>query len=1086
MKHNYIFGKPTLSKLFLLIVFFVFNTIAVFAQKSGTWTASGSGATTTWSSTAGGINITASATDYGSGTGFTLNDFVNDNMGCNNSAYSDNTIVGNPSLSVRHTFPKTAQITFNFSKAVESPVMHLDRLGGGEVSSLTSSTLIKVITPGITFTELSGNDSHFVTTSTTVGRDPGQIYNSLPSECGPPLDGTASGSIRLNGVFNTVTFELSMDAVGTTTIVNDRFEIAFSEVQSLTLDFDGDNDYINRDAFLGGKTEVTMMTWFKLDSSFDGGDIMGQRNFRIYLDNNKHLRTQIKTNGGLLSYTYTPSLSAPILATEMWYHVSAVYDGPKDSVKMYLNGDLIWEYNLLDGNALNNTNSWNSNHDFEIGRNSENDNNYFEGSIYETRVYNKALTTNQLERQIYQEIENNGGVVRGVIIPKDIDDLLWSDLELYYKMDILDTVGQTSDFSSGSTNGNLHGMRTYQDYTAPLPYVTKPGGTGNWEDSNNWLHGDVWDIPIKHTDCAIIKISEDLKTDEDHNTVGLIIDNGVKLEINGDTGLSNSWYLKLDGIIDLQGESQLVQTKDSELAVTSSGSVEKDQQGTRDMYTYNYWSSPVGNTSTITNNTTYSVNSVFKDGTNTASPQNINFITNGYNGSTGNPISIADYWIWKFANQPDDTYSAWQHVKSNGIIRPGEGFTMKGVTNTSGNVSLEQNYTLRGKPNNGDISLPLSAGNDYLIGNPYASAIDAHEFIMDNAPTIEGSGNTTGTLYFWEHWGGGSHNLAEYQGGYATYNLSGAVPAVAYGTADPDVDQSSAVGTKLPGRYIPVGQGFFVVGENTGTIKFKNSQRVFKTEATSASTFMRNDSSSTTSEDAEEGEEEVVDTRMKIRLKFNSVNTYTRKILITADEQATMGYDWGYDAELYDNQSEDMYWLIDEGKYVIQGINDITIETSLPLGFHTTEDGSNKISIDKLENIPNTMDIYVHDLELELFHNLKEGDYNFTSQAGTHLERFKIVFSNEDTLSVETAELESDILEILYDKDNEHITILNHQNLSIEGYEVITLLGQSVLISNDSTTASEIKLDTKLLSSGVYVVNVKTDREEISKKIIVN
>ncbi len=58
--------------------------------------------------------------------------------------------------------------------------------------------------------------------------------------------------------------------------------------------------------------------------------------------------------------------------------------------------------------------------------------------------------------------------------------------------------------------------------------------------------------------------------------------------------------------------------------------------------------------------------------------------------------------------------------------------------------------------------------------------------------------------------------------------------------------------------------------------------------------------------------------------------------------------------------------------------------------------------------------------------------------------------------------------------------------MSIEGYEVFTILGQSVLLSNDLTTASEVKLDTKSLSTGVYVVKVETDKGLISKKVIVN
>ncbi|WP_299334533.1 LamG-like jellyroll fold domain-containing protein [uncultured Psychroserpens sp.] len=1076
------FGTPTIAKLFLLIIFFVFNTVAVFAQNSGVWVASGSGASTTWTTSAGGIDITASASNYGSGTGYTLNDFqTNDTMGCNNGAYSDATIVGNPSLSIRHTFPNKAYLEFTFSKAVENPVMHFDRLGGGQMANLTTSTLVSIATPGITFTRLSGNDTHFVVTPTSLGRSAGQTYNSLPSECGPPLDGTASGSVRLNGVFQTITFELTMDAASSSNSINDRWEIAFSKVEGLTLDFDGQDDYINRAAFLGNESEVTMMSWVKLDSNFDGGEIMGQRNFRIYVDSNMKLKTYAKT----LSYGKgTPSIYAPTLSTNLWYHVAAIYDGNNQELKLYLNGDLVWTFSGMTGTALDNTATWNANYDFEIGRNTENDNNYFEGSIYETRVYSKALTQRQLQRQVYQEIENNAGKVRGTVIPKDIDGLLWSDLILYYKMDILNN-GQTSDSSISGENGNLHGMRTYQDYTAPLPYRTKSGGTGNWKDKNNWVHGDVWDISDSHTASAIIKISDDLETNEDHETIGLIIDNSKELIINGDSGLYNSWYLKLDGKIDLDGESQLIQTEESELDVTSSGTLEKDQQGTRDMYTYNYWASPVGVTSVTTNNTSYTVGSVFKDGTNPVSPQNINFVTNSYNGSAGNPITIADYWIWKFANQPDGDYSAWQHVRSTGSLSPGEGFTMKGVTNTSGNVALEQNYTVEGKPNNGTITLPLNAGNDYLVGNPYASAIDAHEFILDNAPTIDAPGNTTGTLYFWEHWGGGSHILSEYQGGYATYNLAGSVPAVAYGIADEDVDQSVLIGTKLPGRYIPVGQGFFVVGENTGTIRFNNSQRVFMTEATSASTFMRQAGPQISQDEAPPTEEET-DLRMKIRLKFNSVNTYVRKILVTADENATMGYDWGYDAELYDNQSDDMYWLIDQGKYVIQGINTIDTETVLPLGININSNGINDISIDKLENIPEEMDIYLHDIDMGVFHNLKEGSYEVNLIAGVYLSRFEVVFTNQDSLSVSNHEANEAGLTIFHDKTDETITIVNSKNLVIDAVEIFTILGQSVMVSDENTTNSEIKLDASTLSTGAYIVKIKTESGNYSQKVIVN
>jgi hypothetical protein len=848
-----------------------------------------------------------------------------------------------------------------------------------------------------------------------------------------------------------------------------------------TLDFDGDNDFINRAAFLGNKSEATMMSWIKLDSGFDGGEIMGQRNFRLFIDSNRRLRTYVKTNGASLNNIATPVSEAPVLETDMWYHVAVIYDADNTSVKMYLNGELEWKYSILYGNALNNEASYNSDHDFEIGRNTLHDNDYFEGSIYETRVYKKALTDNELQRQIYQEIENNDGKVRGKVIPKDIEGLLWSDLELYYKMDIINT-GKTPDNSSFGVDGNLNNMRTYQERTAPLPYVTKTGGNGNWNHKDNWLHGDVWDIADAHTPCAIVKISDDMVSDINHSTVGLIIDDGKELTVNSDSGIFNSWFLELNGKIDLQGESQLIQTKDSELVVGVNGELEKDQQGTKDLYTYNYWSSPVGVSSMVDNTVSfkYKLPNVMMNGTNPNSPNSISFV-GGYDGSvSGSNISIASYWIWKFANRPDDDYSSWQHVRNTVDVNPGEGFTMKGVSNTNGSVSQEQNYVFNGKPNNGDINLDLNANNDYLVGNPYPSAIDAQQFILDNGPTIDGTGNTTGTLYFWEHWGGGSHYLAEYQGGYATYNLSGGVPAASKASADPDVEQSSMVGTKTPGRYIPVGQGFFVVGEATGKINFNNGQRSFIKESGSSSVFMRG-TTNTNTNDSEINE----DSRIKIRLGLNSVNTMHRQLLLTVDDRATMGYDWGFDGALNEVIMDDMYWMIDNDKYVIQGIDEIDeSQTILPLGIKTSSDGINSIKIDGLENVPEYLDILLYDNVTEVYNDLRVADYSLELLTGEYLERFSLVFSVQGSLSVTDVELES--LSLYYALNRNNIVILNPRNAELKQIELFNITGQSVYVNEKLWKGSYNEYKIENLNTGTYVVKLSTvDNNTITKKIII-
>ena len=832
-----------------------------------------------------------------------------------------------------------------------------------------------------------------------------------------------------------------------------------------TLDFDGVNDYVDRPAFLCGKSEVTMMSWVKLDSGSDGGEIMGQRNFRLHITPSKYLATYIYTNTGV--FVYSSTSTDLLVSDDMWYHTAVKYDGNSGTLNLYLNGRNVWSYahsNLV-GTTLNNTSGWNSDHDFEIGRNTQLDNNYFEGSIYECRVYNKALTEKQLHRQINQEIENNSGNVRGTVIPKDIEGLAWNDLDLYYKMGIIDT-GYTPDESNSNVDGHLNNMRTYQEYTAPLPYVTTESCSGDWTNSSNWVHGNVWDIHSTPPESAIIQVKGDMEINTDRETVGLIIDSGSKLDVKGDSGLINSWYLKLDGEIDLEGESQLIQEEDSTLDETSSGTLERDQQGTADTYTYNYWCSPVGTPNSSTNNNSYKIPDVIT---------NVEFLSSGYNG-TQTPVAVADYWIWKYSNKLSDSYALWQHVRSNGIMLVGEGFTMKGPGN--GDITDTQNYIFNGKPNNGDINLTISAGSDYLVGNPYPSAIDADQFILDNGPTIGNSGSTNGTLYFWEHWGGGSHVLNEYQGGYATYSLSGGVPAAAKGTTHPDV-ATGGTATKTPGRYIPVSQGFFVTAETGGTIKFNNGQRVFQKEDGTNSVFTK----STKTKDNTNKKNTSGDTRMKIRIGFNSVNTLRRQLLITVDENATEGYDWGYDSKYIDTQIDDIYWLIDNDKFLIQGTNQITKNTIIPFGLHTKTDGFNSIVIDKLENTPSDLEIYLHDKGLNIYHNLKKGKYETYLAAGQYLSRFEITFSKDQTLSTE--ENENKQIEVYFSNDKNSIVINNPASKHIKTVEMFNILGQTLFKFQTNTNENHIEYNANQIKTGNYILKIETEFGVISKKVLI-
>lgn len=838
----------------------------------------------------------------------------------------------------------------------------------------------------------------------------------------------------------------------------------FSFCTPQTLDFDGVDDYINRDAFLGGKAEVTMMSWIKLDSGSDGGEIMGQRNIKLYIDSEKKIKAFIRNNVGL--NITSPDLSDVILKEDLWYHVALKFDSNTGTVTLYLNGNSIWNHtdNSLIGTIIDNTEDWNSNHDFEIGRNTEFDNNYFEGSIYESRVYKKALSLNQLHQQINQEIENNNGNIRGSVIPKDIEGLLWSDLILYYKMGIIDT-GYTPDDSDSDADGRLNNMTTFQEYTAPLPYVTTPSSNGNWTDSGNWLYGNVWDITENILAHSIIQIKGNLEVNSDLNTLGLIIDKGSVLKVNQDSGVFNSWYLMLEGTLDLKGKSQLLQTENSTIDEISSGVLEKDLKGTADKFTYNYWSSPVGKLSDTTNNNNYTTEDVFT---------NVSFISTGYDGVI-NPISIADYWIWKFNNNLSDNYSSWQHVRSSGQISPGEGFTMKGPG--TGSINEEQNYIIQGKPNNGDINLTVYAGNDYLIGNPYPSAIDAIQFIQDNKSTLAGEGATNGTLYFWKHWGGGSHIASEYQGGYATFSLSGGVPA-ASNSASINVVSTGGTSVDVPSRYIPVGQGFYATAETNGSINFNNGQRILHIEKNSGTAYRKGNVTNTKNKTSKSN-----DSRMKLRIGFNSVNTLQRQLLITVDENATLGYDWGYDSKYIDTQIDDMYWLINNEKFIIQGINEINEQTIIPLGIHTKKDGFNSIIINQLENTPSSLNIYLHDKELNIYHDLKTDKYDTYLAAGEYLNRFEITFSNAQVLGTE--ERENKQIEVYFSNEKNSVVINNPTSKWIKSVEMFNIIGQALFKFQTNTNNNYVEYNANQIKAGNYILKIETEFGTISKKVLI-
>ncbi|OUR91297.1 hypothetical protein A9Q87_10955 [Flavobacteriales bacterium 34_180_T64] len=862
--------------------------------------------------------------------------------------------------------------------------------------------------------------------------------------------------------------------------------------------FDGVVDYIDmEDEFDLNTSEFTMSAWVNRATGSNNTSVISKRNsvftdgYDFKISSSGKFRVEWKNGGGTIGLSSTASI--PV---DEWHHLAIIYSDGRAS--LYIDGVKDSALPLTAPNATSES--------FYIaaaGKNAPTA--HYIGNIDEVRIWDIALSEDELRYIMNQEIADNSTIVSGIVLPttitkNDVNTIPWSDLAGYYPMSVY-TYTNTTDMSNNNIHGALRNLDTVDRQTAPLPYESS-GTSTDWDTASTWTNGALQYMPgtvslvdsDQTIDWNIVRITDNVDMDnaslpvannENRTVLGLMIDSN-KLTVEGYTdqgtttydgyGLTVTHYLNLDGNIDLEGESQLIQTTDSDLDPTSGGYLQRDQQGTSDLYTYNYWSSPVGVINTTTNNNSFDVTDVMYD----TYPTAINFSNSGYDGSSGSPIMIADYWIWKFSNQLDDDYSSWQHIRSTGTILAGEGYTMKGPG--TGTILTDQNYVFNGKPNNGDINLTINAGNDYLVGNPYSSAIDAQQFILDNGSVIGGTGATTGTLYFWEHWGGGNHNLGDYQGGYATYNLSGGTPSAYQGTTDPDVGMGGAP-AKTPGRYIPVNQGFFVVAEGAGgTINFNNGQRVFQKEdgsLSSSSVFLRSSEPNDSEVDAVEVSS---DGRTKMRLGFNSVNTIRRQLLLTVDQNASPNIDWGYDGKLNDNQIDDLFWMIDSEKYIIQGTNNIDVFTRFPLGFKTDTDGLNMITIDEIENPHTGMIVYIHDIENDTYHNLSDSDFEFFAVAGEYLDKYEITFV-DNALSVGDDALSQ--LDVYFANNLESIVLVNPTFEEIKSIELINIVGQTIHTIDTISESNYSEYEVKNISTGTYILKVHTVSGSVSKKVLV-
>ena len=877
------------------------------------------------------------------------------------------------------------------------------------------------------------------------------------------------------------------------------FGVAHRATNPLHITLDGVDDYVRVDATNDLPTAFTVMTWIRPNGN---NALNGERTilskksaatngYQIVLQTNNLVRFEFYSGSNRRE-----AITTTAFPDAKWHNIAFTYTG--STLSIYIDGVFEKSVSSMTGPITTSTGI------FSIGGqylSKTSINNLFKGDIDELRMWDRVLTPTEIQFIMNQEIQQNGTGTIGTVIPstitkKDVDLLQWNNLFAYYSMNSY--IGTHLDDDSKNVNrGSLviPDKISINVQTAPLPYESTTNG--NWETPATWTNSAVQDRPYSTSiidnntpiDWNIVRTSHDITSNANKKVLGLFV-NSNTLNASSDSKIEVTHYLKLNGTIDLVGLSQLVQKTGSDLDVVSSGTLQRDQQGQANLYNYNYWGSPVGISNTTSNNNAYTVEGVLRDGTTTSAPGILKW-TDALNADpTTTPKTLSRYWINKFDNQAN-AYANWSKIGEKGNLRAGQGFTLKG----SGAVGPTQNLVFIGKPNNGEIINTVNKNQLLLVGNPYPSALDADKFITDN---LGGSNDViTGSLYFWEHFEtNDSHILPRYKGGYGVFNKTGGSSPP--GTIAVDLISGQGITNKAaPGRYIPVGQGFFVIGNASGastSLKFNNSQREFIKEGEAQSqTMYRTTSSKVPVKDhwTDNSSTKIEpSSNKKIHIGFNLLsNNFHRQVLLGfMDEQADSEINPGYDAPNIDGSPSDMYLLNKDQMLSIQGEGYFNKEASYPIVVKMEEEGKVSFVIDKLENFDADQNYFIYDAQTDTYNSIKKGPFEVLVAKGEHKTRFALHFTDKKAATViEDPNATNNKIEAIFTRYNNTLNITNGvKDATIETVQLYNIQGACIKTWDiKDKTQFYHKLPITENSSEFYIVKIKTSKGIMTQKIIV-
>ncbi|MDQ0476862.1 T9SS type A sorting domain-containing protein [Chryseobacterium sp. MDT2-18] len=553
---------------------------------------------------------------------------------------------------------------------------------------------------------------------------------------------------------------------------------------------------------------------------------------------------------------------------------------------------------------------------------------------------------------------------------------------------------------------------------ATADVVIKPLITNVW---NGTAWSDQGNLPT--LDQPVV-FNGDFKSTEDMNACSCTVNSG-KVIINTGHALTvaNQIDVLAAGSLTIESDANLIQNNDK---AVNTGKITVKRNAMMKRLDYTYWSAPVSDQS-------------LKD---------------------FSPSTVSTRFLEYHEN--DDYFYAVNWLSN---FEPGKGYAVRAPNNFTTEVkSFEGKFV--GKPNNGEVTFALKyqsgkgvkegelTGNGYnLIGNPYPSNIDFTQLVRDNSDLLEG------TAYFWTNLNpnpameGSGYPGKGFFNNYAMLNRAGSVPAT-YGLA-------KNVEGKFPSEIIEVGQGFIVKAKKSGGLVFKNSYRTPESDR-----VFFNKGAARTERDRY---------WLQLTTPLDVVNT----ALIAYVDQATNGYEAGYDAEVLSLGSDALFTTLADRKLGIQA-RQFPLQTSdiVALGMSHYEAGNYTLSIAKAEGIFNSgQSIYVKDKQTGIVTNLSRDNYTFSANGGLSQGRFEIIYQPDVVLVTDNKVKEG----VVVYRDGSDF-IITSKNEKMTGIEIYDTSGK--LISKLQPNSTKVLIPAERMSNGLYVLKINQNETVTVKKIL--